>query len=162
MVFFSFFFFFHFKLFLFLISISVAINDFEILASSSEIIIKSSCWSSFGWPIFVVGSGFLNESNSSSSIKKSSVFGTRFGIIYSGVGWIFGCFIIFLNTVLLSWSCSWGGRSKTSAVFWKFCSLGFNWLSIKRSGVGSTVFNYFFIFLISKFISCIKFIFTHL
>ena len=93
---FLFLFFFHFKLFLFLISISVSINDFEILASSSsEIITKSLKFSSFGWPIFiVVGSGFLDESNSSSSIKKSSVFGTTFGVMSGGVGWIIGCFII--------------------------------------------------------------------
>ena len=85
---FCFYFFFHVKLFSFLILISVLINDFESLASSSlEIITKSSYFSSFSSPIFIaVGSGFLNESNSSSSIKRSSVYGATFGIIYGRVG----------------------------------------------------------------------------
>ena len=68
---------------------SVLINNFEILASSSsEIIIKSSWSSSLGSPIFIVavGSRLLNESNSSSSTKKSSVFGAIFGTISDRVG----------------------------------------------------------------------------
>ena len=91
---------------------SVLINDFEILASSSsEIITKPSYSSSFGFPIFnvVYGSGFLIESNSLSSLKKPSVFWTIFGMISGGVGWIVGCFIIFLNTVSLNCYWIWGG-----------------------------------------------------
>ena len=61
-----------------------------------EIIIRSSYLLLFDCPLFIViGSGFLNESNSPASIKKSSVSGTTFGIISGGVGWIIGCFIIF-------------------------------------------------------------------
>ena len=49
-----------------------------------------------------------------------------------------------------------------SVVFCKFCSLGFNLSSIKRPGVGSIMSLIIFSFFISRFIRCIKFIFTHL
>ena len=62
-------------------SISVLIDDFEISASSSSEIITKSSFSSFHCPISSFNSGFLNESKSLSSTKKS-IFGT----ISGGVG----------------------------------------------------------------------------
>ena len=62
-------------------SLSVLINDFENSVSSSSEIITKSSFSSFGCPISIFSSGFLNESKSSLSIKKSSVFRSIFGII---------------------------------------------------------------------------------
>ena len=77
-------------------SISVLVNDFKISVSlSSEIITKSS-FSRFGCPISIFSSGFLNESKSSSSIKKSSVFRSIYGTTSGGVGWIIGFFKVVL------------------------------------------------------------------
>ena len=67
-------------------SISVLINDFEISTSSSSEIITKSSFSSFGCPTSFFSSAFLNESKSSSSIKRSSVLRSIFEIISGGVG----------------------------------------------------------------------------
>ena len=80
---------------------SVLINDFDILAFSLSGIITKSFRSSVLGCLILIVSGFLYSSNSSSSIKKSSVFGTVcsgiFGLFSWGVVSKIGSVLIFLQ-----------------------------------------------------------------
>ena len=84
---------------LFVISRSVLSNDFDISAFSLSAIIAKSFQSSVLGCLILIVSGFLYSSNSSSSIKESSVFGTVcsviFGIFFWGVVSKIGSILIF-------------------------------------------------------------------
>ena len=116
---FCFSFFFHLRLSL--IWKSVLINDFDISTFSLSGIITTSFWSSVLGFLILIVSGFLHSSNSSSSIKKSSVFGILCSRIFEIFSWgvvsKIGSVLTFLKTVSLSCCCTWGGKNAVCCVY---------------------------------------------